>query len=160
MSCKRGKEKKSIWERTYHRRNLIDGTFLTIFLLTFFPLEKGETMIKGQQNAFIFSQYSMYCLWEGYPRWNYRGLPLQLSQKRICLQYRRPGFDPWVGKIPWRRKWATHSSILAWRIPWIEKPSGLQSMGSQESDMTKATKRIHTSRTEYEDRHPSLLSFM
>ena len=26
---------------------------------------------------------------------------------------------------------ATHSSILAWRIPWIEKPGGLQSMGSQ-----------------------------
>ena len=25
----------------------------------------------------------------------------------------------------------THSSILAWRIPWIEKPSGLQSMGLQ-----------------------------
>ena len=24
---------------------------------------------------------------------------------RICLQCRRPGFDPWVGKIPWRRKW-------------------------------------------------------
>ena len=28
-------------------------------------------------------------------------------------------------------KMATHSSILAWRIPWTEKPSGLQSMGSQ-----------------------------
>ena len=26
---------------------------------------------------------------------------------------------------------ATHSSILAWRIPWAEEPSGLQSMGSQ-----------------------------
>ena len=26
---------------------------------------------------------------------------------------------------------ATHSSILAWRIPWTEKPRGLQSMGSQ-----------------------------
>ena len=26
---------------------------------------------------------------------------------------------------------ATHSSILAWRIPWIEEPEGLQSMGSQ-----------------------------
>ena len=24
---------------------------------------------------------------------------------RICLQCRRHGFDPWVGKIPWRRKW-------------------------------------------------------
>ena len=26
---------------------------------------------------------------------------------------------------------ATHSSILAWRIPWIEEPGGLHSMGSQ-----------------------------
>ena len=26
---------------------------------------------------------------------------------------------------------ATHSSILAWRIPWTEEPGGLQSMGSQ-----------------------------
>ena len=26
---------------------------------------------------------------------------------------------------------ATHSSILAWRIPWTEEPAGLQSMGSQ-----------------------------
>ena len=26
---------------------------------------------------------------------------------------------------------ATHSSILVWRIPWTEKPGGLQSMGSQ-----------------------------
>ena len=32
---------------------------------------------------------------------------------------------------------ATHSSILAWRISWIEEPSGLQSMGSQELDMTE-----------------------
>ena len=29
---------------------------------------------------------------------------------------------------PWRRKF---SSILAWKIPWTEKPGGLQSMGSQ-----------------------------
>ena len=28
---------------------------------------------------------------------------------------------------------ATHSSILAWRIPWTEEPDGLQSMGSQRS---------------------------
>ena len=31
---------------------------------------------------------------------------------------------------------ATHSSILAWRIPWTEEPGGLQSMGSQELDTT------------------------
>ena len=32
---------------------------------------------------------------------------------------------------------ATHSSILAWRIPWTEEPGRLQSMGSQEPDMTE-----------------------
>ena len=31
---------------------------------------------------------------------------------------------------------ATHSSILAWEIPWTEEPGGLWSMGSQESDTT------------------------
>ena len=32
---------------------------------------------------------------------------------------------------------ATHAGILAWRIPWTEEPGGLQSVGSQESDMTE-----------------------
>ena len=32
---------------------------------------------------------------------------------------------------PREKKMATHSSILAWRIPWTEEPGGLQSMGSQ-----------------------------
>ena len=31
---------------------------------------------------------------------------------------------------------ATHSSILAWRIPWTEEPGGPQSMGHKESDTT------------------------
>ena len=33
------------------------------------------------------------------------------------------------------KEMATHSSILAWKIPWMEEPGRLQSMGSQESDM-------------------------
>ena len=32
---------------------------------------------------------------------------------------------------PLEKEMATHSSILAWRIPWSEEPGGLQSMGSQ-----------------------------
>ena len=39
-------------------------------------------------------------------------------------------FDPWVRKMPWRRKWQ-HSSILAWRIPWTEEPGGPESIGPQ-----------------------------
>ena len=38
-------------------------------------------------------------------------------------------FEDWVGKTAWREGMATHTSILAWRIPWAEKPGGLQSMG-------------------------------
>ena len=34
---------------------------------------------------------------------------------------------------------ATHSSILAWRIPWTEEPGRLQSVGCKESDMTEVT---------------------
>ena len=32
-------------------------------------------------------------------------LPWWIRQSRICLQCGRPGFNPWVGKIPWRRGW-------------------------------------------------------
>ena len=37
---------------------------------------------------------------------------------------------------PLEKEMATHSNNLAWETPWTEEPGGLQSMGSQESDMT------------------------
>ena len=43
--------------------------------------------------------------------------------------------ETWVQSLgqedPLEKGIATHSSILAWRIPWIEEPDGLQSMGLQ-----------------------------
>ena len=37
-----------------------------------------------------------------------------------------------LGQVdPLEKGMATHSSILAWRIPWTEEPGGIQSMGSQ-----------------------------
>ena len=56
------------------------------------------------------------------------------GQEPTC-QCRRP--ETWVQFLgqedPLEEEMATHSSILAWRIPWTEKPDGLQSMGSQKS---------------------------
>ena len=43
---------------------------------------------------------------------------------------------------PLQKEMATHSSILAWRIPWIEEPSGPQAMGHKESDTTE--RLVHT----------------
>jgi len=40
------------------------------------------------------------------------------------------------GEDPLEKERAPHSSILAWEIPWTEEPGELQSMGSQESDVT------------------------
>ena len=40
---------------------------------------------------------------------------------------------------PLEKGTATHSSILEWRIPWAEKPSGYSPQASKELDMTKAT---------------------
>ena len=43
--------------------------------------------------------------------------------------------ETWVRSLGWEdpleKEMATHSSILAWRIPWMEGPGGLQSTGSQ-----------------------------
>ena len=38
---------------------------------------------------------------------------------------------------------ATHSSVLAWRIPWTEEPGGLQSMGSQSQTQLSDLARLH-----------------
>ena len=97
-------------------------------------------------------------------------MSIPCQQVRNLLQCRRPRFDFWARKFPWKRErlptpvflgfpggsdgkeytcstgdlglipgWedpleegmATHSSILAWRIPWTEEPGGLWSMWSQ-----------------------------
>ena len=44
-------------------------------------------------------------------------------------------WETWVRSLGWEdpleKEVATHSSILAWKIPWMEEPGGLQSMGLQ-----------------------------
>ena len=49
-----------------------------------------------------------------------------------------PMHETWVLSLgqetPLEKELATHSSTLAWEIPWTEEPGGLQSMGSQESN--------------------------
>ena len=58
------------------------------------------------------------------------------GKEHACQCRRRKGcrFDSWVGMISWKRSLATHTSILAQRIPWTEEPGGLQSIKSKESD--------------------------
>ena len=55
------------------------------------------------------------------------GLPWWLSGKESTCQW----FNTWVGKIPLEEGMATHSSILAWEIPWTEELGRLKSIRSQ-----------------------------
>ena len=52
--------------------------------------------------------------------------------------------ETWVLSLGWEdpleKGMATHSSILAWRIPWTEEPGRLQSVGSQRIGHNRATK--------------------
>ena len=48
-----------------------------------------------------------------------------------CRRHKRRRFDVSLGQEdPLEKEVATHSGILAWRIPWTEGPGGLQAMGS------------------------------
>ena len=58
------------------------------------------------------------------------------SGKESACQSRRDkrcGFDPRVRKSPLEKEMATYSSILAWKISWVEEPDGLQSMRLKKS---------------------------
>ena len=81
------------------------------------------------------------------------GLPRWLSGKESACQCRRHGFNPWVEKIPWRRKWqptpvfllGKNTESLAGHSPWCCK----------ESDMTE---RLNNNKVE--TRTPGLVYYL
>ena len=62
----------------------------------------------------------------------------------------RPGFDPCVGKIPWRRPRKPTPVFLPEESPWIEVPDGLQSLGSQRVRHDWATNHSTWHNSEYQ----------
>ena len=58
------------------------------------------------------------------------------------------------------KEMATHSSVLAWKIPWMEEPSRLQSMGSLRVRLSDFTFTFHFHALEKEiATHPSVLAW-
>ena len=74
--------------------------------------------------------------------WLLLGLPQWLSRWRIhlqCRRHRRLGFDPWVRKTPWRRKWRPIPVFLPGKSQGQGSLAGYSPWGRKESDMTEAT---------------------
>ena len=75
-----------------------------------------------------------------------RGFPGGTSGKESvcqCRRYKRCQFDPWVKKVPRRRKWLPTPVFLPARMPQTEEPGRLQSMPSRGVRHAWATGRTH-----------------
>ena len=87
----------------------------------FEKLQKKKKIQKRQQGSnIIFIIINIYL---------YHSLVAQMVKRLPAMQ------ETWVRSLgqedPLEKEMATHSSILAWKIPWTEEPGGLQSTGSQ-----------------------------
>ena len=65
------------------------------------------------------------------------GLPWWLRWSRICLQFKRPRFDPWFGKIPWRKKWQPTLVFLPREFHGQRSLVGYSPWGGKEMDTTE-----------------------
>ena len=52
------------------------------------------------------------------------------------MQCGRPGLDPWIGKLPWRRAWQSTPVLLPGESPWTEEPGGYSPQSHKGSDTT------------------------
>ena len=66
-----------------------------------------------------------------------------LWDQPVCLQCRRPRFNPWVGKISWRRKWQPTPAFLPGKCHGQRSLVGYSPRGCKELDTTEHT-HIHT----------------
>ena len=60
-----------------------------------------------------------------------------------CRRHKRCGFDPWVGKIPWKRAWQPTSVCLPGESHRQRSLEGYSPWGHKESDTTEATEHAH-----------------
>ena len=68
------------------------------------------------------------------------------DSKSICLQWGRPGFNPWIRKIPWRRKWQPTPVLLPGKSHGRRSLVGYSPWGRKESDTTE---QLHFTRYFY-----------
>ena len=86
--------------------------------------------------VFVYMKYKHIYLYT----WN---IPRWLSGKESvcqCRRHRRRGFDPWVGKIPWRRKWQPTPGFLPGESHGQRSLVGYSPQRCKELDMIEATK--------------------
>ena len=83
------------------------------------PAKTGVIINEEDQLSWAFKVQAFY------------GLLFLLASLVAQMVKNPPGFDPWVGKIPWRRAGQPTPGFLPGESPWAEEPAGLQCMELQ-----------------------------
>ena len=96
--------------------------------------ETQETQVQLTAISLLGKSHGQKSL-AGYGLWGHKELDKAASLVAQRLKLLPLMRETWVQSLgqedPLEKEMATHSSILAWRIPWMEEPGRLQSMGSQ-----------------------------
>ena len=67
------------------------------------------------------------------------GFPGGSDCKRICLQWRRPGFDPWIEKTPRGREWLPMPVFFPGEFHGQRSPAGYSPRGRKETQLSTHT---------------------
>ena len=133
-------------ERIQHA-HLIHGTFIFVFgssvsgthvfmaAIFYFPLTLICICIFVYECVCII--YIYMCVYMGFPHSSAVKSPPPPRQCRRC------GFNPWVGKIPWRRKWQPTPVFLPGKSHGQRRLAGYGLWGSQKSGMTEQLNHLH-----------------
>ena len=116
-------------------------------------LQPTRLLLKAMSSKEISVNHAGYCNWRmadqghrhgqpsirgcgisHYPTWLRASLAAQSINNLPAMQETQVQLLSWEDAL--EKGTATHSTVLAWRIPWKEEPKGLQSMGHKESDTT------------------------
>ena len=92
-----------------------------------------DTETEGEESDIHSLPYDHIASWHSELSW-------WLRWQSICLRRGRPGFDPWVGQIPWRSKWQPTPVFLPGKSHGRRSLVGYSPRGRKELD---ATERLH-----------------
>ena len=117
---------KSLWPAFQDKTDNNGNKYFTSVTLFFILLKYSSFTMLCCINFFYTTKWlgHMYI-------WDFSHGSAVKDRPVLFRRHRKCEFNPWVKEDVLEEGMATHSSILAWEIPWTEEPDGLQSMESQ-----------------------------
>ena len=98
-----------------------------------------KTNLSDRRNTPYTKIHTYIILHQNYQLGSYQGFPGGISGKEPACQLRRCRFNPWVGKIPWRRKWQPTPVFLPGESHGQRSLVGYDPQGHKESGTTEVT---------------------